>query len=154
MLPPRGSVAIPDVDRDILESWVRAPSMPGGMAQRARIVLAAAGGEGTSAIARRLGVTRPTVIHWRERYRRAGVDGLGDAPRSGRPRTVDEAQILVRTLEPPPKDLRVTHSSTRMLAPELGVGDATVPRCSRRLRLQPSLREPYKFSPDPEPEAR
>jgi transposase len=124
------------------------------MAQRARIVLGAAAGEGTSAIARRLGVSRPTVIHWRERYRAGGISALQDVPRPGRPKTVEEAEILARTLEPPPERQGVTHWSTRLLAGELGVGDATVARCWRRFGLQPWRRETFKFSTDPELEAK
>lgn len=124
------------------------------MSVRARIVLATAEGEGTSAVARRLGVSRPTVIAWRERYRSGGIEALTDAPRSGRPKTVDEARIIARTLEPPPSRLGVTHWSTRLLASELGVGDATVARCWRRFGLKPWRRETFKFSTDPELEAK
>ena len=76
----------------------------------------------------RLGVSRPTVILWRERYAKEGIDGLADAARSGRPKRIDDAQIIARTLEPPPAGLGVTHWSSRLLAGELGVGDATVAR--------------------------
>lgn len=46
-----------------------------------------------------VGVSRPTVIKWRERYATSGVDGLADLARSGRPKTIDNAQILATTLE-------------------------------------------------------
>src|SRR3712207_7683945 len=54
-----------DEDRETLVRWTRASSVRAGLATRARIVLAAGDGEGTSAISRRLGVSRPTVIQWR-----------------------------------------------------------------------------------------
>ncbi len=147
-------VQLRDEDLVTLRSWTRSPSVSAGEALRARIVLAAAGGEGTSEIARRLGVSRPTVITWRERYRSGGIDALCDAPRSGRPKIVDEAEIVARTLEPPPERLGVTHWSTRLLASELQIGDATVARCWRRFGLQPWRRETFKFSTDPELEAK
>jgi transposase len=149
-----GGVQVRDEDRATLASWTRSPSVPAGVAVRARIVLGAAAGEGTSETARRLGVSRPTVITWRQRYRDGGIQALSDAPRSGRPRTVDEAAILARTLEPPPERLGVTHWSTRLLASELDLGDATVARCWRRYGLQPHRRETFKFSTDPELEAK
>ena len=149
-----GGVRLRKKDEATLLGWTRSSSVPAGQALRARIVLAAATGEGTSQIARRLGVSRPTVICWRERYRSGGIDALSDQPRSGRPKTVDEAEILFRTLEPPPTRLGVTHWSTRLLACELGCGDATVARCWRRLGLQPWRRETFKFSTDPELEAK
>jgi len=149
-------VAVPVRDEDLptLEAWTRAPSVSAGAALRARIVLACAAGEGTSQVARRLGTSRPTVIAWRERYRAGGLAALADAPRSGRPKTVDEAEILARTLEPPPAGLGVTHWSSRLLAAELGVGDATIARCWRRYGLQPWRRESFKFSTDPALEAK
>ena len=137
-----------------LEGWTRSPSLGAGQVLRARIVLASAAGEGTTALARRLGVSRPTVIAWRERYRSGGIAALFDRPRSGRPKTIDEAAILARTLQAPPSSLGVTHWSTRLLAADLGVGDATVARCWRRYALQPWRRETFKFSTDPELEAK
>jgi len=151
---PASDVRLRDADRAMLESWTRSRSVSAGVAIRARIVLGAALGEGTSETARRLGVSRPTVIMWRNRYRQGGIGALEDAPRSGRPRTVDESEIVARTLEPPPQKLGVTHWSSRLLASELGVGDATVARCWRRFGLQPWRRETFKFSTDPELEAK
>ena len=143
-------VEISDEDRATLVSWTRSSSVRAGLALRARIVLAAADGEGTSAIARRLGVSRPTVIQWRNRYAEAGLAGLHDAPRSGRPKVIDDSAIIAATLEPPPSHLGITHWSTRLLARSLGVSDATVARAWRRYRVQPWRRETFKFSTDPE----
>ena len=151
---PVEAMEIAEQDRTTLQGWTRSSSVSAGMAQRARIVLAAGAGEGTSEIAERLGLSRPTVIAWRERYRSGGVEALRDAPRSGRPKVVDEAKILARTLQPPPARLGVTHWSTRLLAAELGCGDATVARCWRRFGLKPWRRETFKFSTDPELEAK
>lgn len=54
---------------------------------RARIVLAAADGHSNAMIARRLALTQDTVRRWRCRFAAAGIKGLDDRPRSGRPRT-------------------------------------------------------------------
>lgn len=145
-----GCVQVPDEDRSKLVSWTRSPSVRAGLARRAQIVLAAAEGAGTSEIAARLGVSRPTVIAWRERYRAGGLAALSDAPRSGRPVVIDEAVIVARTLEPPPRRLGVTHWSSRLLAKEIGVSDFTIAKTWRRWGLQPWRRETFKFSTDPE----
>lgn len=147
-------VRIRDEDRAMLVSWTRSSTVRASRATRARIVLAAAEGEGTSAIARRLGVSRPTVIQWRDRYAESGLDGLDDVQRPGRPKMVDDAEIIATTLEPPPERLGVTHWSTRLLAHELGIGDATVARAWRRYGVQPWRRESFKFSTDPQLEAK
>ena len=115
-----GLVDVDDEDRATLLNWSRSSSVRAGLAMRAKIVLAAANGEGTTAISRRLGVSRPTVIQWRDRYVASGLAGLDDAERSGRPKTVNDAAIIAATLEPPPARLGVTHWSTRLLAGELG----------------------------------
>ena len=52
---------------------------------RARIVLAAAAGQANAAIAVQLDVHVDTVRKWRRRFAAAGLAGLKDAPRSGRP---------------------------------------------------------------------
>jgi Homeodomain-like domain-containing protein len=57
-------VELPDSDRAELARWLRSPSMPAGLAQRARIVLLAADGAGTGEIVSRTGVSKPTVIAW------------------------------------------------------------------------------------------
>ena len=145
---------VSDEDRLTLESWTRSSTVPSGQVERAKVVLAVAEGVGTSEAARRLGLSRPTVIKWRDRYAAHGIAGLADEPRSGRPKRVDDAAILAATLEPPPAKLSVTHWSTRLLAGELGIGDATVARAWRRYGLKPWRRETFKFSTDPELEAK
>ena len=51
---------------------------------RARIVLATADGQGTNAIMRLTGTSKPCVWRWQERYIAEGVEGLLRA-RRGRP---------------------------------------------------------------------
>ena len=80
-----GAVEVPPRDREVLESWLRSPSMRAGHVQRARIVLMAADGVGTKEIARRVGVSKPTVICWKRRYRDEGVGGLDDRAKPGGP---------------------------------------------------------------------
>jgi transposase len=50
--------------------------------------------------------------------------------------------------------LGVTHWSTRLLAAHLGIGDATVARAWRRYCIKPWRRETFKFSTDPQLEAK
>jgi hypothetical protein len=145
---------ISDEDRATLESWTRSSTVAAGRAGRARIVLSVAAGAGTTAAARHLGVSRPTVIKWRDRFATRGIAGLDDEPRSGRPKTIDDAAIIAATLDPPPGKLGVTHWSSRLLGQHLGIGDATVARAWRAYRVQPWRRETFKFSTDPELEAK
>ncbi len=62
--------------------------------------------------------------------------------------------IIAATLDPPPASLAVTHWSSRLLGRHLGIGDATVTRAWRRYGVKPWRRETFKFSTDPELEAK
>lgn len=72
-----------------IEALVRARSTPQALVFRCRIVLRAAQDDHPSnqQIAAELGCDRHTVGQWRERFALHGLQGLQDAPRSGRPRS-------------------------------------------------------------------
>ena len=134
-----------------MESWARRRKSAQALAQRSRIVLAAAEGLSNSEIAARFAITRGTVAKWRSRFAVERLDGLVDEPRSGRPRTIaDEKveEVIVRTLETTPKD--ATHWSTRSLAAELGLSQSAVSRIWRAFGLQPHRTETWKLSRDPQ----
>lgn len=79
-------------------SWAWSSVVLAGCAGRARIVLVVADGAGMGEVFRRLGVSRLTVIKWRDRFVLRGVLGLDDEARSGCPNIVDDAVILRRRL--------------------------------------------------------
>jgi transposase len=147
-------VEVPPRDRNVLEGWLRSPSVRAGLAQRARIVLLAADGVGTGEIVHRVGVSKPAVIRWKRRYASDGIAGLDDRAKSGRPRTIDPMMIVLATLEPPPQRLGVTHWSSRLLASQLGISDFTVSTTWKKWGLQPWRLQRFKFSTDPELEAK
>jgi len=147
---PAPGLLIDDVDRGRLERLTRSTTAPVGDVQRARILLLAGDGVANTRIAAAVGVSLPTVLKWRARYLHAGLAGLGDEPRSGRPRHVDRVKVIATTLEPPPKKYGVTHWSSRLLAEHLGIGNATVARIWREAGVQPWRAESFRFSTDPE----
>ncbi len=80
------------------------PTAQARMVLRATIVLAAADGASNAGIARNLGVCPDTVRKWRARYLRAGLAGLADARRPGRPSRftgVQRAQVTALACELP-----------------------------------------------------
>jgi transposase len=157
---PSSAPALPIApeDRAVLRRWSSATQAPAALVQRAKILLLAAEGVANTEIAERLGVSRPTVIAWRKRYAREGLTAqLADRPRRGRPQTVRRtrrAEILATTLAPPPEHLGVTHWSSRLLATELGLSHSTVARVWAEHDVKPWQTETFKFSTDPELEAR
>jgi transposase len=147
-------VEMPAEDRAELTRWTRTPSLRAGLAQRARIVLLAADGVGTNEIVSRVGVSKPTVIAWKKRYAAEGIAGLQDRAKPGRPAQVDEIAVVLATLEPPSEKLGVTHWSSRLLGEQLGISNVWVARIWRKWGLQPWRRETFKFSTDPQLEAK
>lgn len=153
-MPRLGRPLVPLVltaeESETLERWARRPTTAQALAQRARIVLAAAEGTPNDAIARRLHVTRQTVGRWRARFLAKRLDGLLDEPRPGAPRTISDAdveRIITRTLETRPTD--ATHWSTRSLAKAVGLSQSAISRIWRAFALQPHRVETFKLSKDP-----
>ena len=130
---PRGRPLVPlaltDEQREQLNGIARSATLPHALVQRAGMILARAEGLANSAVARRFGVTPQTVGKWRRRFRAAGVEGLHDELRSGRPRTYDDdkvAAVINRALQQRPD--AATHWSARTLGRAEGIGKSTVHR--------------------------
>jgi transposase len=119
---------------------------------RARIVLLAGDGLGTTRIAHRVGKSEPTVRRWLERFAAQGVDGLlRDATRPpGRPplAKVVVERVVHMTLHEPPPD--ATQWSARRLAKALGIGHGAVQKIWAGHGLKPHLVRRFKLSSDPD----
>ena len=79
-------------ERAKLRRLAASQTAPVRLARRAAIILRSAQRQTVPAIAREMGLAARTVRVWVERFNAAGVDGLDDAPRAGRPPTYTEAQ--------------------------------------------------------------
>ena len=120
-------------------------------------MLLAAEGRPAAEIAELVGCSVPTVIQWRGRYDKLGLRGLDDDARSGRPPTVDAAkqhEVLATTLLRPPPELGVTHWSSRLLAAKVGLHFTQVAAIWRDWGIQPWREQTFKFSTDPQLEAK
>jgi transposase len=98
--------------------------------ERAQMVWRAHEGARVPAIARALGITEATVRLWLRRFNAGGVDGLKDAPRSGRPPVYAAAEVgeVVAASLTNPDDLGLPFGSwtldrlTAYLQEQQGVG--------------------------------
>src|SRR5690348_14038801 len=145
------SLELDEVERAELTSLASRRSTAQALALRARIILACADGEQSKVVASRLAVDPDTVGKWRRRFSEHRLEGLWDEPRSGTPRTIDDARIeavIVRTLESVPKD--ATHWSSRGMAKASGLSTSSVQRIWRAFGLQPHRLETFKLSTDPD----
>jgi transposase/transposase-like protein len=150
MSKPVVALPVSAEQRGELERLVRAHTTPQSVAKRARIVLAAAEGESNSSIASRLGVSRPTVIQWRERFAAGGPAALADTkPGRGRKPSISSEkvrQIVEATLHTEPDG--ATHWSCRSMAKAHGVSPATVQRIWDAHGLKPHQVKTFKLSND------
>ena len=150
---PRGRklapLALSDEQREQLLSWTRSASMPQSLALRARIILASAEGLTNTAVAKRLGISLPTVGRWRSRFLTAGLQGLHDEARPGRPRTYDDervAAVINRALHAKPADSGPW--SVRRMAAAERISKSTVQRWFALFGVRPHLAETRKLSND------
>lgn len=76
--------------------------------QRAHAVLLSAAGHSLDQLASIFVTDRDTVSSWLGRFATAGVAGLGDAPKSGRPATINETvrEHLEAMLQSPSPNLK------------------------------------------------
>jgi transposase len=138
-------------DRQALQRLLRTRTTPQRLAERARIVLGAADGKPGHVIAEEVGVTRPTVQRWLDRYEQEGITALQeDRPRSGRPKKLtpeQEEQLVQKTLTTSPPT--GTHWSTRLMAKETGLQPTLVARVWRAHGIRPHRVRYFKLSTDP-----
>lgn len=130
-------LSVDSEDAATLRGWTESASMGPAAVRRARIVLRSAEGIGPTALAAELGCSPQTVLTWRERFRADGIAGLADAPRAGRPVTIDQVAVVERTLYAPPARLRIRRWSSRLLAAELGVSNVAVAKVWRSWGISP-----------------
>jgi transposase len=121
-----------DEERSELTALASRRKTAQALALGARIVLACAEGSENKEVAAGLHVDQGTVGKWRRRFVERRIDGLHDEPRSGTPRTIDDARIegvVVKTLESLPAD--ATHWSSRGMAKASGISVSSVQRIWR-----------------------
>ena len=80
-------------EQDAVERLARSRTAPARAVERARIVLLSRQGETVAEIAETLGLCQDTVRRWLHRFDRAGVAGLADQPRAGRPPTYSAEEV-------------------------------------------------------------
>jgi hypothetical protein len=138
-------------DRTRLEAIVADRNRSQKDVARARIILGSADRVSVAEVARRVGVGRPAVWRWQERFVAAGVDGLlreatrkpGKAPLGGA--TVH--RVVTLTCAEPPGE--ATHWTGRAMAETAGISLRSVQRIWAAHDLQPHRIRTFKRSSDP-----
>ena len=139
-------------DRRELERLVRSRTAERRAVERARIVLAAAAGRSAARIAGEVGCSEQTVKKWRRRFEAAGLAGLRDAPRPGRP-LVHGPQVRARLIAlactrpgETAEGLRRERWTHRELAEQVGMSESQAHEILRAAEIKPHLLEQWVMS--------
>ena len=129
----------------------RSRSAEARMVERSRIILGCLAGKRNDTVAAELDIRPGTVGIWRKRFAEAGLAGLSDRPRPGKPPTypADLKQRILRQLEKPaPLGLASWDGGT--LAQALGISDDAVWRVLRKEGIQLRRHRSWCVSTDPQ----
>jgi transposase len=150
MWKPAQPLPISSEQETMLQSWIRAHQTPQQVVTRCRIILQAAEGMSNNQIAQQLGIRRPTVLLWRQRFSEGGPAALTQVKAGrGRKTSITGAQVkrlIEVTLKTKPK--QATHWSCRSMAKAQGISPATVQRIWDAHGLQPHRVRTFKLSRD------
>ena len=145
-------VIVSALDRDRLEAIAADRNRPAKHVERARVVLASADGDPVQRIAGRVGVSRPMVWRWQQRFAEQGVDGLlrDKTRKPGKPPVAAEtvARVVALTCGEPPGE--ATHWTGRAMARAAGISLRSVQRIWEAHKLQPHRVRSFKRSRDPQ----
>ena len=138
-------------DRDRLEAIAADRSRPHKHVERARVVLASGGDKPVQHVAAQVGVSRPMVWRWQQRFAEEGPEGLlrDKTRKPGKPPIPAEtvARIVALTCGAPPHE--ATHWTGRAMAETASVSLRTVQRIWQAHQLQPHRVRSFKRSRDP-----
>ena len=148
---PASPLPLSTPERIALQEIAESVSRPYRAVREAKGLLMAADGVANTKIASALGVSRSTVIEWREHFKQDGVTWVGKVHEGrGRKPVIDKAvidkMIEDTTTTTPPA---ATHWSNRTMAAHSGLSRTTVQREWKARGLKPHLVKTYKVSNDP-----
>ena len=83
-------------ERAYLDRQVRRHRVARSLSERCRVILRCADGVPSKSVANELGVHEHTVGKWRRRFLKDRVEGLLDEARPGRPRSIEDDQVVNR----------------------------------------------------------
>jgi transposase len=121
-------VVVSAAERERLVTVVADRNRPRKHVERARIVLASADRRSAQQVAQSIGVSRPTVWRWQQRFAESGVEGLlrdktrkpGTAPIAAE----TTARVVALTCAAPPR--QATHWTGRAMAKTIGISVGSV----------------------------
>lgn len=130
-----------DISEEILtelQTIARSAKAERRQVERAKIILQWHEGKSYVETTESLGVTETAINKWRKRFAEKGLEGLVDAPRSGKPPVFTAAQkanVIKLATSKPPKGY--TSWSQRLIAKEAGMSQSKVNQILSQADLKP-----------------
>lgn len=124
--------------REYLLTMSRSRKLERRYVERAVVILLSEQGLSMDQIIEQTGLSRPVVNKWRQRFRKEGIDGLKDAPRSGKPRiiTAEQQAMVIDKACSKPSDGYMNWSQKR-IAKEVGISQSKVSQILNQADLKP-----------------
>ena len=120
-------IRITPEERDELLTMSRSRKLEKRYVERAEIILLSDQGLVMEEIIEQIGLSRPVVNKWRQRFRQHGIKGLKDAPRSGKPKVItaqQQALVIEKACTKP--EGGYTNWSQERIAKEVGISQSKV----------------------------
>jgi transposase len=145
-------VLVSTLDRQRLETIAVDRNRQHKHTERSQVILASACGAPVLQFAKQVGISRPMVWRWQQRFAEEGVDGLlrDKTRKPGKPPIAAEtvARVVALTCADPPH--QATHWTGRAMAKAAGISLRSVQRIWVAHDLQPHRVRSFKRSRDPQ----
>lgn len=121
-----------------LLTWSRSQKMDFRYVLRSKIILLSAEKKKYKTIMRKLKITKPVISKWKSRFAEMRIEGLKDAPRSGKPPIYtekDKARVIHLACNKPTGGY--TNHSQRRIAKKIGMSQSKVQKILKEHQLKP-----------------
>ena len=149
-------IQLTEQEREELVTMQRSMKLERRYVDRSRIILLSVEGKTMDMIMADTHLTRRVVNKWRQRFLKIGMDGLKDAPRSGKKPTItaeQKAMVIKLACENPKGGY--TNWSQERIGKEVGISQSKVFQILKQADLKPHKTEYWcGKSPDPEFESK
>ncbi len=131
-------IKLSEAEKQELITMRRSQKLEKRYSERAYIILLSSENHTLDKIVSTTGRSRPIVNKWRNRFRLYGIDGLKDAPRSGKPKTItpeQKAMVIEKACSKPVDGY--TNWSQNRIAKEVGISQSKVFQILKQAELKP-----------------
>lgn len=131
-------IELSEIEKVELLTIVRSTKAEKRMVERANIILSWHSGKTFTETKKELGVSEVIINKWRSRFKAQSLDGLKDAPRSGKPAiysAVAKARVIKLATEKPGQGY--TRWSQRRIAEKVGMSQSKVQNLLKEADLKP-----------------